>query len=60
LCEREGVKDKDLLEDCVLDTVVLNDKAAALAFVHRPTLLRTVVKPVFAEPRGCDDTCVKK
>ncbi len=58
-CEREGVKDKDLLEDCVLDTVVLNDKAAARAFVHRPTLLRTVVKPVFAEPRACGKTCVK-
>ena len=58
-CEREGVRDKDLLEDCVLDTVVLNDKAAARAFVHKPTLLRTVVKPVFAEPRACDNTCVK-
>ena len=57
-CEREGVRDKDLLEDCVLDTVVLNDKAAARAFVHRPTLLRTVVKPVYGGQR-CDDTCAK-
>jgi hypothetical protein len=51
VCEREGVKDKDLLDDCVLDTVVLNDKTAARAFVLKPTLLRTVVRPVFAEPR---------
>jgi hypothetical protein len=56
VCEREGVKDKDLFEDCVLDTAVLNDKAAARAFVLKPTLLRTVVKPVFAD---CDKSCVK-
>lgn len=33
VCEQEGVKDKNLMEDCVLDTAVLNDKAAAQAFV---------------------------
>jgi hypothetical protein len=60
LCEREGVKDKNLFEDCVLDTAVLNDKAAARAFVVHPALVRTVVKPVFAEPRPCDKACVKE
>jgi hypothetical protein len=57
MCEREGVKDKELFEDCVLDTVVLNDKAAARAFVFRPTRLHTVFKPVFTEPAPCDKSC---
>lgn len=60
VCDRDGVKNKALFEDCVLDTAVLNDKVAAQAFVHEPTLLRTVVKPVFAEPLACDKSCVKQ
>ena len=46
-------------EDCVLDTVVLNDRTAARAFVRRPALLRTVLKPVYAEPLACDNACVR-
>jgi hypothetical protein len=61
VCEREGVRDKELFDDCVLDTAVLNDKAAARVYiVGIPATLRTVVKPVFAEPRGCDKVCAKE
>jgi hypothetical protein len=57
LCQREGVKDEYLIEDCTLDTVVLNNKAAARAFIAGPTRVRTVIKPAFVEPRACDKAC---
>ena len=35
-CKAAGVKNPDLLDSCVLDTTVLNDKTAAKVFVHLP------------------------
>jgi hypothetical protein len=48
VCGNAGVKNAELLEDCMLDTTVLNDKAAAKVFVHTPVRLKTVIRPVVA------------
>jgi hypothetical protein len=47
LCERAGVKDKQALEDCVLDVAVINDEAAVKAFVGPLMRPGSVPKPVF-------------
>jgi hypothetical protein len=44
-CKAAGVKNAVLLDSCVLDTTVLNDKAAVKAFVGVPAP-RYVIKPI--------------
>ena len=51
LCERAGVKDKGLLEDCMLDVAVLKNETAIKVYVDNPATQGTVVKPVFGEPK---------
>jgi hypothetical protein len=48
VCKAAGVRNKDLIDDCVLDSAVLNDRTAAGAFVHgaRPRLAIKPVAPV--------------
>jgi hypothetical protein len=60
ICQQAGVTHPDMLEDCVLDTAVLDDKAAAKAFVRAPPVLRTVVKPVFTGSAACANGCAKE
>jgi hypothetical protein len=60
ICHKTGVTQADMLEDCVLDTVVLGVKAAAKAFVHPPPVLRTVVKPVFTGSAACAKGCAEE
>ena len=51
LCERAGVKDKQALEDCVLDVAVLKDEAAVKAFVGVTTGQGTPPRPVHGAPQ---------
>lgn len=46
LCERAGVTEKGLFDDCVLDAGVLADEAAVRFYVGNPVLQGTVPKPV--------------
>ncbi len=49
LCERAGVRDKTLFEDCVLDVAVLKDETAVRAYAGLAETQGTVLKPVFGE-----------
>ena len=51
LCERAGVQDKQLFEDCVLDVAVLKDEAAVHAYVGAAVGQGSVPKPVFGAPQ---------
>jgi hypothetical protein len=44
-CRAAGITNRDLLESCTLDTVVLNNKIAVKAFVFARRPIR-VMKPV--------------
>lgn len=44
-CKAEGIANADLLDSCALDTVVLQDKTAARAFVN-PLPIRHFLKPI--------------
>jgi hypothetical protein len=44
-CQAAGITNRDLLEACTLDTVVLNDKAAIRVFIHALPPLH-LIKPV--------------
>lgn len=46
VCQKAGVKNKDLLEDCILDSAVLNDRAVTEVFVHAPVRLKATIRPV--------------
>jgi hypothetical protein len=46
LCQAARIRAPALLEACVLDTVVLRDRAAAKGFTHMP-VPRAVIKPVW-------------
>ena len=46
LCERAGVSEKGLFDDCVLDAGVLGDEAAVKFYVGNLVLQGTVPKPV--------------
>jgi len=59
-CQRAGVTHADMLEDCVLDTAVRDDQAAAKAFLRTPPVLRTVVRPVFTGSAACAKGCAKE
>lgn len=48
ICKAARITNKTLLDACTLDTVVLNDEAAARVFVHAPPP-RAVIKPVLRE-----------
>lgn len=50
LCERAGVRDKTLFEDCVLDVAVIKDEAAVKAYVGIAAA-QGVPKPVYGAPR---------
>ena len=50
LCERAGVRNKTLFEDCVLDAAVLGNEAAVKAYVGM-VAGQGVPKPVFGAPR---------
>lgn len=45
-CKKAGVKNNDLLEDCILDNAVLNDKAATNVFVRMPMNLKATIRPM--------------
>jgi hypothetical protein len=45
-CTAAGVTNPELLDDCMLDTAVLDDEKAAQVFAHLPVVPRYVVKPV--------------
>jgi hypothetical protein len=55
VCKAAGIKNRDLLDSCVLDTTVLNDKTAIKVFVHL-TPPRHVIQPG-AHPRKHDHDC---
>jgi hypothetical protein len=42
ICTAAGIKNQDLLQDCILDTVVLNDETAAQTFAHSAPPVHTL------------------